>query len=51
MFSGCISLRELDISGFDSSSVENMTSMFSLCVSLEELICNDRAILSEYDYR
>jgi len=37
MFSNCYSLRELDISNFDTSRVESMYLMFGDCKSLEEL--------------
>lgn len=37
MFSGCTSLKELDLSMFNTASVTNMRSMFTNCSSLEEL--------------
>ncbi len=37
MFEWCISLRKLDLSGFDTSRVQSMAGMFMSCVSLEEL--------------
>jgi len=37
MFSGCSSLTELDLSGFDIGNVTNMSSMFSGCSSLPSL--------------
>ena len=37
MFYGCSSLTELDISGFDTGNVRNMTMMFYGCSSLTEL--------------
>ncbi len=37
MFSGCSSLTELDLRGFDTSKVTGMSSMFSGCSSLTEL--------------
>ena len=35
MFSGCTSLETMDISGFDTSSVETMRAMFTKCSSLK----------------
>ena len=37
MFTGCSSLQELDLSGFDTSSVTDMGGMFNGCSSLQEL--------------
>ena len=37
MFSGCSSLVDLSLSGWDTSSVENMSNMFYYCTSLESL--------------
>ena len=37
MFSGCSSLRSLDLSGWDTSRVEDMGGMFSGCASLPSL--------------
>lgn len=37
MFSGCKSLKELDVGGFDTSHVTNMDSMFCWCKSLQNL--------------
>ncbi|MCD8240689.1 MAG: DUF285 domain-containing protein [Oscillospiraceae bacterium] len=37
MFSGCESLTALDLSGFDTSSVEDMSYMFENCSSLSSL--------------
>lgn len=37
MFNGCSSLKELDVSGFDTSKTVNMGNMFSGCSSLESL--------------
>lgn len=37
MFSGCESLRVLDVSGFDTSGVTNMSRMFNDCQDLDEL--------------
>ena len=37
MFSGCSSLEKLDLSSFDTSSVENMSNMFYNCLSLQSL--------------
>ena len=35
MFSRCKNLREIDISGIDTSNVENMNGLFSDCIKLE----------------
>ena len=37
MFNGCSSLKELDVSGFDTSKAVIMGNMFSGCSSLESL--------------
>ena len=37
MFNYCVTLKSLDISNFNTSSVTNMWGMFSACVSLESL--------------
>ena len=37
MFSGCQSLKSLDLSNFDTSNVDNMNSMFKDCTNLEIL--------------
>ena len=37
MFNGCSSLKELNLSNFNTNNVTNMVSMFYLCSSLEEL--------------
>lgn len=37
MFYGCSSLKSVDLSGLDASSVENMSRMFERCSSLESL--------------
>ena len=37
MFKGCKSLKQLDVSHFDTSKVTNMRDMFSGCESLQQL--------------
>ncbi len=37
MFSGCSSLTSLDVSGFDTSNVTNMSNIFTSCSSLAEI--------------
>ena len=37
MFNGCSSLKELNISNFNTDNVTNMSCMFNGCSSLEEL--------------
>jgi len=37
MFSGCSSLKELNLSNFNTNNVTDMRSMFSGCSSLKEL--------------
>ena len=37
MFEGCSSLKELDLSGFDTSRVADMRCMFQGCLALEKL--------------
>ena len=41
MFFGCSSLKELDLSGFDTSSVESVEYMFWGCSSLETVYWGD----------
>lgn len=40
MFAWCENLTELDVSGFDTSQVEEMDAMFWCCESLTELDVN-----------
>ena len=37
MFSGCSSLKELNLSNFNTNNVTNMRDMFNGCSSLKEL--------------
>ena len=37
MFSGCSSLKELNLSNFNTNNVTNMVAMFYECYSLKEL--------------
>ena len=37
MFAGCSSLKELNLSNFNTNNVTNMKCMFSRCSSLKEL--------------
>ena len=37
MFTHCISLKELNLSNFNTNNVTNMSYMFSECISLKEL--------------
>ena len=37
MFSGCYSLKELNLSNFNTNNVTNMRGMFYGCYSLKEL--------------
>ncbi len=48
MFYECISLRELNISNFNSIHVSNMDSMFYRCVSLKKLYNSDKKIQNKY---
>ncbi len=41
MFSGCFSLKELDVSNFNTNNVINMQLMFYRCSSLEKLNINN----------
>ena len=38
MFSDCILLQNLNLSNFDTTNVEDMSSMFKGCISLKYLI-------------
>ena len=37
MFFNCYNLKELDLTSFDTSNVENMNSMFYCCFNLEKI--------------
>ena len=37
LFSECTSLKEIDVSNFDTSNVRDMSKMFYKCESLKEL--------------
>ena len=52
MFQGCVSLRELDLSSFDTSNVTDMISMFDGCGSLRELdlISFDTSNVTDMNY-
>ena len=41
MFSGCSSLKELNLNNFNTNNVTNMRYMFSGCSSLKELNLNN----------
>ena len=41
MFSGCSSLKELNLSNFNSNNVTDMYCMFDRCSSLKELNLNN----------
>ncbi len=45
MFSGCVSLENIDFTNVDMSKVENTGSMFSGCVSLDTLVVGDDNVL------
>ena len=47
MFSGCESLKTLDLSSFDTRRVENFSGMFENCRSLEKLLVSEYFIISE----
>ena len=48
MFSGCSSLKELNLSNFNTNKVTNINGMFKGCSSLISLICEDHSIQKEY---
>ena len=52
MFGWCASLRELDLSGFDTSRVEHMDSMFLSCTNLHKLDLSgfDTACVEDMSY-
>ena len=37
MFSGCQSLKEINVSNFDTSNINDMSNMFSGCKSLSSI--------------
>ena len=37
MFSGCVSLKELNLSSFETANVTNMSNMFYKCRNLKKL--------------
>jgi surface protein len=47
MFSGCSSLKEINLSSFNTNQVTNMNRMFYNCSSLKNLICRDEKIRKE----
>lgn len=47
MFSGCATLKEIDLSGMDIKAVENSKDMFKGCKSLHKLIVGDAWIFTE----
>ena len=49
MFSGCSSLKSLDLSSFNASNVTYVSDMFYHCVSLkkENVKVNDKIILDK----
>ena len=49
MFYGCSSLRELNISNFNTNNVDNMSYMFFRCSSLEELDLSNFNFNNVYD--
>lgn len=46
MFAGCTSLTNLNIGGWDTSKVKNMSNMFASCNSLTELDLHNWTISS-----
>ena len=51
MFDYCFSLQSLDLSGFDTGNVSDMSDMFDDCSSLYQIECDDTSILSAFDDR
>ena len=49
MFCRCSSLRKLDLSSFDTSSVSSMVAMFKDCISLEYLDISSFTIREDTD--
>ena len=41
MFDGCYSLTTLDVSGFNTANVTDMTGMFNSCNDLTTIYCDD----------
>ena len=50
-FAGCTSLEELDLSGWDTSNVEDMAYMFSGCSNLKNLKLHDKWVTSGLNNR
>ena len=49
LFSGCSSLKTIDLSSFDTSNVEDMSYMFRQCESLRSLDLSNFDTSSVYD--
>ena len=47
MFSGCSSLKDLNISNFITDNVTNMSSMFSRCASLNDNVFDMSEMFNE----
>ena len=53
MFEGCSSLKNINLSNFNTNKVTDMSEMFGWCSSLkkENIITNDKEILTEFKYK
>ena len=51
MFSGCSSLKELNLNNFNTNNVTNMSYMFSGCIALkkENIITTDNKTLQNFE--
>ena len=47
MFRGCSSLKEINLSSFNTNQVTNMSYMFDGCSSLKEINCRDSKIMKQ----
>ena len=48
MFSGCISLKEIDISNFNCNNLGRVSFMFSNCTGLKNIVFNSNFNINDY---
>ena len=48
MFRYCSSLKEINLSSFNTNKVTNMSDMFYECSSLKEINCRDSKIMKQF---
>ena len=48
MFNWCLSLKEINLSNFNTNNVTNINYMFDECSSLKEIICSNELINNQF---